>query len=338
MNLKRALCAVPACAFTGFWILGWTTITLIFDVLTVQSALSQMGTARYAPGEARITQVWTEGCGEDKIHKLEYVYAVDGHEYTGTRYRLGNGSHSGSSAGATIEALSAGQRVMVYYDPLRPAEAVLCQGLQGEDLFSFLFMTPFNVIMVGAWVLAAKALARILSDKEADWPCQREGPVTRARMALVTPWQAAGIALGAAAFALVFILGMPFGFAPTMGVMIGAWAAMLTLAGTAYAVTAQRQRTGECDLVIDAESVTLPRGGGRSEPRRIARPALEAVTVQEKDENQQALVLWRGPAGELEVETILDGHSTEETQRFAAWLRKELGLRPRAARLSRMHA
>ena len=122
--------------------------------------ISTAGVVQAASVEARSRRVEAEGthdAGSIFFPSVTYTYIVSGIEYHGSTISFDTEKISFNS---TIEAKQilanwpVGSRTMVYYDPVRPQEAVLMHGR--EHLASDNFMTAFALLgaSMGFWIPA----------------------------------------------------------------------------------------------------------------------------------------------------------------------------------------
>jgi hypothetical protein len=71
--------------------------------------------------------------------RIEYRYVVGGEEHTGARISFADLSHTGANAEAYVTKHPKGSRVLVYHDPLRPADALLEPGVRVQVIFGLCF-------------------------------------------------------------------------------------------------------------------------------------------------------------------------------------------------------
>jgi hypothetical protein len=84
---------------------------------------------------------------------IKYRYAVGGHPFTGTRLRYNSVSSSNyGAASSLVDEHPVGSPLQVYYDPTNPQDALLLPGIEGSDFIMVLFLTPFNLVMIGFWI------------------------------------------------------------------------------------------------------------------------------------------------------------------------------------------
>jgi Protein of unknown function (DUF3592) len=218
-------------SFGGFsWLVFWSALTLVFDVIISWGALWQLAAQGYpsVPGVVTHSKV---DCGEDGDSyrpDIHYDYTVAGVRYAGVRYRYGQWGSNDNSARRTVDQHPVGKEVAVYYNPADPADAVLAAGLQGTDLLLAMFMTPFNLVMVGGWW-------GVWNDRRRAGPGEPFAglPVTRrgGRVCLRQPDPRLILAAAAGGFVppILLVIGIAVcaGFDPPLPVMLGAWTVVL---------------------------------------------------------------------------------------------------------------
>jgi hypothetical protein len=232
LDLRRAILGIGLTGGTG-WLVIWSLITLIFDVVLVCGIVWQIAVTRYQPVAGAIAQSKVEGCDSTRPD-LHYTYTVNGVNYTGDRYRCWTVASNDGSAERIVAAHPVGTPVTVYYDPDDPAASVLRTGIEGSDLYLAIFLTPFNIIMLGGWWRAAKVFRRLRSSAPfGGLPLVREDERLQIRLDDTRFGCPAGLAL-ALSFILIFALGLTFGFNPPLPLMVGVWAALLGLCALVY--------------------------------------------------------------------------------------------------------
>lgn len=85
--------------------------------------------------------------------RIHYEYQVNGEKFLSSKYRLLDASMTKKNAQQLVESYSPGQTVVVYYDPNKPADAVL---ITGAPKFLYIFA------VIGAILIVAGLLVLIL--------------------------------------------------------------------------------------------------------------------------------------------------------------------------------
>jgi uncharacterized protein DUF3592 len=340
---------VFGCLFGAVWVLGWSAVTLTFDVIWVKSLVGQVRAESYptAAGtilSSRVHESSDSEGGSSYSAKIRYAYDVGGRRYECDRYRYGVMWSGRRRAQSVAASYPAGRSVSVHYNPANPADAVLRPGLEAGDFFLPLFMTPFNLIMLASWVVLALVMASpVIKTLPAGVKVRHEGMNLRVRPDGFPPLAAAAVAAGAAAFVCVFPVAIAGGPDAPPWVIFAGWAVVLAAAVFMYLRSALPQWAGHIDLVIDPwrKTLTLPRTHGRRESICVALSDVTAVEVQHRkttdadgDVNHTYLptLQWKDPAGGGRHSGVIASWGDEgRAQRFAAWLRERVGVKAGAA-------
>jgi hypothetical protein len=247
---------LSGCFGWGF-VLFWSAITLAATGACGWNLIRQCLTYGYEQTTGTIVASRLEPRRKTVALVVEYAYVVDGQPHTGTRYRYGS-VDANASVWRPIQAdLPAGKEVPVYYRAGDPAEAVLLRGPMGLDLFALWFLTPFNLVALGGWLLLLRG------ERPAFVPAD---PRTVRRTAAGWEFRPMGrdwwlVFLGtlfAASFVGVFVIGFAVSFNPPLELMAGLWAAALAGCFAVANLVAHRP-TLEFDELH--RTLTLPRQG-----------------------------------------------------------------------------
>jgi hypothetical protein len=224
-------------------------------------------------------------------------------------------------------SLPTGKAVDVHYNPRDPADAVLKTGIDGMDLFLAMFMTPFNVIMLGCltglwhmWRFGSTGGARV----------QDDGSEQKVEVAGVRPVYAAFTAAAAAAFVLIFVIAFITGVSPSLPVPVGAWVVIVIAAAAAWIWTA-RIFASSVNLVIDRvhETLTVPAFGNRQAPLTvpwlsIAELVVEATGGDPKKPKYVPVAVVTSPDGSRSRERLAEPRSEWSARALANWLRGQV--------------
>jgi hypothetical protein len=158
--------------------------------------------------------------------KVRYRYAVAGNKYLGDRYDFAEVSSSdGSYARRVVAENPAGKAVTVYYNPDKPADAILSLNAPASGYFLLLFLQPFllvGLLLIGWCVslpLAQRRVRRFAgSDAALPWDIPGwgvmqqdfDGLTIRARRNLLAPLGHLMLGYGLACFAAMFVVGFFF--------------------------------------------------------------------------------------------------------------------------------
>lgn len=156
-------------AFLLLFTLFWSGITLGFDGYMAHHSWQQFQTLHYPCVEGKVIRSELERHDHQNRNlndrsapnahatttytaAITYAYTVGTRALTGDRLRFNKIEFSNlADAAGLVDAHPAGASVTVYYDPAQPEEAVLFPGIEGADFMLVLFLTPFNMLMLGFW-------------------------------------------------------------------------------------------------------------------------------------------------------------------------------------------
>jgi hypothetical protein len=340
--------------FLLFFGLFWSFMTLLFDGFLAASLANQVRAMRFETTEGVIvetppptTQVVVEldpeatpdlELDDEPMSARAYTYTVGGRPYRSDRYRFA--SVDGEGEFNPLGRFTAGETVRVYYNPEDPGEAVLERGVQGGDLFMAMFMTPFNMVMLGVWY----GLVVTLRTRGGGRPLRidDDGMTMRVRPRRGAALAAAMITLGLASFISVFPLAMIFDApnASSTSVVGASWILNVLLAAGVGAYVAQHVASGRGDLVLDRprKTLTLP-AGFQGEPVELTSRDIERVEVRTtthyssegpSSETHHIFIHWHDRDGknhESELKGLLSPSDLKDVEDTAKRLRKELGVR-----------
>lgn len=317
--------------FLMVWVLGWTAGVLSADAFLAGALFHQFRALAFVPTEGTVTRsgIRTEpdGDGGDS-HRLDiaYTYMVNGQQYTGTRYSHSEMGTNSSAWHAVRDGLPVGARVRVWYNPGAPPEAMLRPGLTGFHVSMIWFLTPFNVIMLGGWVLLAQSRHPAFAPTD---PRSVTPTPSGVRVNLPTFGRVGRFALTllGATFGGTFALGFGFGFNPPVPLGGGAYLAVVAVATWVAARHTNpflevNQLERVLRLVTGREPVEIP-----FEAIRDVRVTHEQSTDSEGDTTHEYhCELRRTDASEGASVRITTYNEPEPAEQLAAWLRAEVGL------------
>jgi hypothetical protein len=343
-------------AFLWFFILFWSSITLLLDRQMFLGMFQQLATLSYHETQGQVLQsdVKTHDTDEgSNTFSLEvsFHYQVSGKEYVSNRYRFGSLSASDSFAHQMSEQLSEQPAVPVYFNPAKPSEAVLVKGLEGIDLFCILFLTPFNMVMLVGWWGICIWLSRLYKKPEAGGvKFIEQDHRTISKLHYKSPVTIAIVVLGACSFLGVFIVAFPFGFHPSLMLMEFVWAVIIGLAAYAVYSTWKKNQSGMYDLIIDdsrqtisfcpmhvnLDNVTLKdvwKAGKFSARVSLHRSQIQNIFIESKTTtdsdgdsktNYFPTIKWQQEA------VLMMTTDKEQAEEFVAWLRRRIGIAAKA--------
>jgi len=263
---------IGAAAFTLFW----CAITGVF--------VGFVGCTFYKSYDAQKRFVTTEGevlASKVKRHEgdsdsgptyealVKYRYTVDGSEYTSMRYSYGSmASSDRSHAAAVVKAHPKGRRVTVWYDPRKPAEAVLHVRVPTDHYFLLLFLQPFILVGLGGIVFTVTVPYRhrraqnfLAGEIRTPWEIPEWGTLCDSARGMVlhrsrSPIFAFAMGYGLTCFLSIFIVGFFFaGFSEPDPAVIGI--AILIAAGVGILAMTVSLRRRRAHFEIDDLAGTL---------------------------------------------------------------------------------
>jgi hypothetical protein len=130
-----------------------------FLALTTPKFFREIGSAEWSSTSGVVTRSsitaahFSRGHFSGYIPKVEYRYAVDGHQFTGTRitFHLDETIYRKGYAESWVTQYPTGKVVSVYYDPAAPSSAVLRPGMQSEQRWIFYAGIGYMVIFAVAF-------------------------------------------------------------------------------------------------------------------------------------------------------------------------------------------
>jgi amino acid transporter len=271
---------------------------------------------------------------------IQYSYEVAKIRYEGNTYRYTSFSSSNSRhAYEAVRNHPAGKTVKVYYNPENPQDSLLRPGMDGDDLFILMFLTPFNLVMLGILSVPVFGLWRRLRKAEAGGVKWRvEERRIRVRLPRFSPLVGAFLAFGVVSFVSIFIMAFGMGGHPSLNSALIIWAIIIFVAMDVFIWLWISQAGGKSDLVIDPDRrvVELPATFGRSQRQIVPISDLAGVDVElvetktSKGGTTQVYVvnLQHNDGAKSKLAEWWDEKKAEE---FAVWLRQKLGLEENAA-------
>ena len=150
--------------FGAVWIGFWSLGTLLFDGFLIWYCCQQTLALSWptAPGTITHSEVKAETDSEGTSYKpdVRYRFVVNNVEYSGEGIRLFPAAMGMAHAEAMVRRYPVGKQVPVRYRPQSPDWSLLEAGIGPMEAFLALFLTPFNVIMLGGWTYARNSVIR----------------------------------------------------------------------------------------------------------------------------------------------------------------------------------
>lgn len=324
--------------------LFWSAITLSFDSFIAWASLRQIQALSYPIVTGTITssevESSTDSDGTTYRPLIKYTYVVDDTRYDGNRYRYGQMGTNDRSAERIVALFPVGKQVAVHHSPSNPAEAVLRVGLEGTDLYSMMFMLPFNLIMLAMWLaLLAGARSRQLRPVAGGTQMIDDGRFLRLRLSALRPLYMGAAVAGGLAFALTFLVGFGFGVNAPIPVMCVAWGVILGGGGIAALNCHRKLARGDSDLLIDEfrGTVTLPRTCGRREEvvvpwEKIIALDVERIETRNSDDEIQRdfvpTIVFTADDGSQRRDKLIEWKDEASAEGLVEWLRERLKVQP----------
>jgi hypothetical protein len=332
---------VGAWLFGGVWVIGWSFVTLFFDVMLIHGAVQQLRSQHWPTAQGRVasSEVVVESDSEGGTSytpKIRYSYSVDGVNHQNDRIRYGFSISGKRAARAAVEMYPRGNAVTVHYNPQTPSQVVLDTTVTtGSDLFGTIFMLPFNLIMLASWHVASGAIRGWSETSPAGTSVKliEEYGGVRVRLCRFGALGTAMAAAGLTAFILVFVIAFGFGFNSIYAAAAG-WAVIIGVSTITYRKMRTRIADGWYDLVIHdgRQSLTLAPSLKRPEVGEIRFEDVTAVDVVRRagsgDDSDSFHPMLRWGSRSVELMKTSDKKAAEA---LAGWLRSRVGVDMRSA-------
>jgi len=324
----------------AFFAFFWTALVLAFDgyigygfyrTYQAQSYLETTGVVTKSEVKRR-----RSSNGSSYHPDIEFRYEVDGQAFEGDQYAYGVfGTSGGSLAWKAVRKFPEGKQVPVYYHPTDPTDAILDRSYDSLPLFILLFLTPFNMVMVGLWWAASYSIGRSLFGKEegtvGGYDIVQDGVATRVKIGYRSPMLMGFIGVGAASFISIFAIAF-FKLTENSAALMGAVLFMLVAAFGGAWWQSQRNASGKADLVLDRSNMKLIIPASLSgTPTELSLIELNTVEVKHVRGNKNSVsyaptVTYLDRNQIRQEVTICQWASENAAHELADWLRQELGL------------
>ncbi len=344
-----AKAASGAMVFVTIFALFWTAFTGLFDAKTYSDISNQQRAVLFptTAGQVLQSQVEREHDADGTTYSadIRFAFEVEGEQFESDSYRFGVTGHSDQSeANRAVSKYPVGADVTVYYDPQNPELAILEPGVGGTDFFMLLFLTPFNLVMLGSWWLLLQMIAvRVKKPIAGGFKIQRlSNDIVRVRIPAITPLAAAFIAACVATALSILIASFLMGMSPSLEFVYGAWAVSGLVAAGVCLWCMKLIKSGKRDLVIDHSNKTLalPQTCGRSELISLPIAAIRDVKLKRevKYSSEGSSETWiptlvLKPGFDLgdnvrakDCKRIVEIVFAYRADGFTDWLRDELGI------------
>lgn len=326
-----------------FFTLFWSAFTLFFDGLMGNGFYKQWESQHFVSTTGTVTysQVRTHHGSKGGVSysaDIEYNYTVSGLMYSGDRLRFSHVSSSGEvDAFNMVNAHPAGSPVQVYYDPNNPNESLLFPGITGADFMPVLFVTPFNLamigFMIGTWGWMRE---RIYKPIAGGVKIIEEGMTTRVRLPQVAALFYGMITTGVLAFLSIFIAGLGTDMQPSMFLIWSAIFIAYAAGAGVYFWQQQKINSGIDDLVINegTRTMELPLTYGRKERVTVEIANIRSlwVDVIEHRNSKGGTTYSYAPTistrggDNLDKQKLADWGDKLKADQFTEWLGNKIGV------------
>ena len=317
-------------AFALFFVGFWSLITLIFDGMLVLNAYRQFNAKSFSVATGTITHSEvTVHHGDDSTTygvDVKYDYEVAGRQYEGTRHRYGQMSSSDDSARKTVDSLPVGKRVDVHYNPAEPSDSVLVVGVQSSDFFMALFLTPFNLIMLGGWyallVMLFPGIAKLLTGSP-----RVVGRGFKRRLVLEPAPRLipAAAVLGITSFLSIFVVAFGFGFSPPMTVIKVVWGIVLGLATATLMRRPGFSFRGKGLVIDDVENTLSVSDVNQNKPQvLVSLGSVVDVEAAPRGNAYEVVLTFSNEEGADCRETLIEVGDQERAESLAGWIKEKV--------------
>ena len=327
-------------AFLFIFTLIWSGMVLMFDGFMAHGVYKQFESQKYPSvagtiTHSEVTSHSTSKGGTSYTAVISYRYEVDGQKFEGSKLRFGTTVSSSEYARAAVNAYPLGSTAQVFYNPASPQESLLSPGVNGSDFMLGLFLTPFNMVMLGLWIWIGGWLReRFFRPVAGGVKIFADGMTTRVRLPQISPIVWGLGTTGGLAFVSIFIVGIGAKMEPSNPLILSVIAAVYGAGMAVYLRQRQKINSGIDDLVINEPSRTieLPLTFGRQQRETVKITDIKSLSVEkiEHRSNKGGISYTYAPTLGLHgtgtaVQKLADWSDKLKADEFTGWLRKQLG-------------
>jgi hypothetical protein len=326
-----------------FITLTCTGIILVLDTFTARNLCHQFESGSYPGITGRITnsEIRTHHSskgGTSYSAYVSYTYQVGQQLLYGDRqrYTVGFLSSNYGAARRIVANYPPGSIQTIFYNPHNPWDSLLGAGLTGQDFSSLLFLTPFNMFLIGLWASVSDWLReRWFKPPAGGVTVIAEGSLVRIRLPQTNAlWWGLGTT-GALGLISVFLLSS--GLRPDASVVFAVSALGIAfLAGvTVYGFLRLKAQSGEYDLIIDqsARTLSLPPTYGRNERLAADTSTINHIRVKKVEHRSSkgnisytyAPTLCMSTSG-FSGQKLADWSDQMKAEDFSRWLSAQLNV------------
>ena len=319
-----------------------TALVLFLDGLMAGEIHKQFESCRYSSVTGRITdsEIRTSHSsrhGTSYHAYISYTYQAGRQIFFGSRLRYTTFVSSGYDlAHRLVNTYPAGSIQTIFYNPADPEDSLLCAGITGQDFLGLLFLTPFNMVMLGFWVWFGGWLReRWFKPLAGGVKIIAERSVTRIRLPpAMNLWWALGTT-GVLGLASVIVLNL--GWVPDLPVayVISAIGIAYLAGAAVYGFFRFREESGIDDLIIDepGRKLSLPSMFGRDVRMALDISDVKQIRVKKVEHRGKKGNVWYTYAPTLflstagdDDETVADWSDSLKADDFSKWLAKKLNV------------
>lgn len=265
---------------------------------------------------------------------ITYHYEIGGQKFDGNKLRFGMTTSSSRYAYASVNAHPLGSTAQVYYNPTNPQESLLSPGVNGSDFMLCLFLTPFNMVMLGLWIAIARWLReRFFRPVAGGVKIIADGMTTRIRLPQ-TPAVTWGLGTtGGLGFASIFIVGISTDMEPSILLILPVITTVYVSGLAVYLWQRQKINSGIDDLILNESSRTieLPLTFGRKQRVTVNVAEIKSLSVEKiiHRSNKGGVSYTYAPtlslhSREAAIQKLADWSDRLKADEFTEWLRKQL--------------
>ena len=308
--------------FLLVWLIGWSVVVVIFDGFLVAAVFQQVRALTFPTTDGVVTRSEVRTADDTNRLDVAYEYEVGGRRFTGTRYSYAEMGTNTRAWHRIADEMPVGSKARVSYDPDTPAESLLRPGPTGFHLMLVWFLTPFNLIMVGGWVFAARARRPAFGPHSIK-------PIDggyRVRLPAFSRAGCGACVLLPVTFVGSFVWAFGFGFNPP--VELAGW---LYVATVAIAVVVTVSVPLPQFWIEVNELIRVVRFPADPDPLEVPFAAIRDVTVRHEEKKDSEGDVTHAYHCELirpdeQPLHIAEYSDPEAAAALAAWLRERIGL------------
>ncbi|HTR40764.1 MAG TPA: DUF3592 domain-containing protein [Pseudomonadales bacterium] len=325
--------------FLIFFTLFWTAGVFFFDGVLGYKAYKQFESGSFPSVTGTVTHSAVEQRTGSKgriyyVAVVDYEYSVNGQALYGNKLRFGMGQQAEDPEGI-VAAHPVNYPVRVFYNPKNPVESLLYPGITGSDILMFLFLTPFNMILIGLWGGTWIWLReRLFKPVAGGVRIIVDGMTTRVRLPTV-----GAITWGLATTGLLGLLSMlvlliTTRSQPSIAAVLLTTAVVYLAGGGVWFWQQQKINSGIDDLVINegSRTIDLPLTCGRKERVTVQFTEVENIWVDvvEHHNSKGGTSYSYAPTlnirHQLDRQKLVDWPDKLRANDFTDWLGKKIGV------------